>query len=262
MKQTGSDDWARPPHLTNNLTDAAVAAVPIRGRVDTVADPKEFAAHVANWFADVVNAANRPVRVALCGGSTPRDLYALLGSPEYRTRLAWNHVHLFWGDERFVPYDDSQSNYRMVRETLLAHAPIPPDQVYPIPVAGDPDQAARAYQAVLQRVYGSEILDPARPLFDVNFLGLGTDGHTASLLPGEPVLQEHVRWAAPVRDGRTNARITLTYPALESSGITAFLVTGSEKADVVRRARAADTQIPAGALSPKGEVIWFLDFPA
>jgi 6-phosphogluconolactonase len=262
MKQTGSDGWTRPPHLTNNLTDAAVPAAPIRGRVDMVADPKEFAAHVASWFADVVNAANRPVRVALCGGSTPRDLYALLGSPEYCTRLAWNHVHLFWGDERFVPHDDAHSNYRMVRETLLAHAPIPPDQVYPIPVTGDPDEAARAYQAVLQRAYGSDILDPARPLFDVNFLGLGTDGHTASLLPGEPVLQEHVRWAAPVCHGRPNVRITLTYPVLESSGITAFLVTGAEKADAVRRARAGDASIPAGALSPKGEVIWFLDFSA
>lgn len=262
MTRTGSDGLVQSPHQTNNRIGAAVSAIPIHGRTVLVADPKKFALYVANWFVDVVNATNGPVRVALCGGSTPYDLYALLGSTEYRTRLAWDRVHLFWGDERFVPHDDPQSNYRMVRETLLAHAPIPPDQIHPIRVTGDPNDAAHAYQAVLQRAYGSEILDPAHPLFDVNFLGLGTDGHTASLLPGQPVLQERARWVAPVRHGRDNVRITLTFPALESSRITAFLVTGTAKADAVHRARAGDATIPAGVLSPNGDVIWFLDFSA
>jgi 6-phosphogluconolactonase len=255
-------DGARWRHLAKYLMGAAMHKATIRGRAAILAEPKEFASHVANWFADVVNAIGGPVCVALCGGSTPRDLYALLGSPEYRTRLAWDRVHLFWGDERFVPHDDPQSNYRMVRETLLAHAPIPPDQIHPMPVTGDPDGAARKYQAVLQRAYGSELLDPARPLFGVNFLGLGADGHIASLLPGERVLREHARWVAPVPHGRANVRITLTYPALESSRITAFLVTGAEKADAVRRARAGDATIPAGALAPRGDVIWFLDSAA
>jgi 6-phosphogluconolactonase len=234
----------------------------IRGHTDIVADSKVFAPHVASWFADVVNATNGPVRVALCGGSTPRGLFALLGAPVYRRRLAWDRVHLFWSDERFVPHDDPQSNYRMVRETLLADAPIPPDQIHPIPVTGDPDGAASAYQDLLQSIYGSEILNPARHLFDVNFLGLGADGHTASLLPGEPVLREHARWVAPVLHGSANVRITLTYPALESSRITAFLVTGAGKAEAVRRARAGDRAIPGGMLSPKGDVVWFLDFAA
>ncbi|MBC7499085.1 MAG: 6-phosphogluconolactonase [Herminiimonas sp.] len=243
------------------MPPASVSASPISGRTDSVADPSHFAAHVANWFAELVNAADRPVRVALCGGSTPRALYTLLGSPAYRTCVAWDRVHLFWGDERFVPHADAQSNYRMVQETLLAHAPIPLDQIYPMPVTGDPDSAAQAYQLILQRAYGADVLDPSRPLFDVNFLGLGTDGHTASLLPGQPVLQEKSRWVAAVPHGRENSRLTLTYPALESSAVTAFLVTGTEKAAVVQRARAADATIPAGALRPNGEVIWFLDFP-
>jgi 6-phosphogluconolactonase len=234
----------------------------ICGRVDIVADPKEFASPVASWFAGVVHDSNGPVCVALCGGSTPRDFYALLGSPEYRTQLAWERLHVFWSDERFVPRDNGQSNYRMVRETLLSHAPIPPDQIYPMPITGDPDGAARAYQNVSQRAYGSETLNPARYLFDISFLGLGADGHIASLFPHEPVLQEQARWVAPVLHGRTNVRITLTYAALNSSRITAFLVTGAEKADAVRRARTGDTSIPAGALSPKGDVIWFLDSPS
>lgn len=238
----------------------AVSVSSISGRTDIVADPSQFAAHVASWFAETVNAANRPVRVALCGGNTPRALYTLLGSPEYRTRIAWDRVHLFWGDERFVSYDDAQSNYRMVRETLLAHAPIPSDQIYPMPVVGYPDDAAKTYQLILHRAYGADILDPNRPLFDVNFLGLGTDGHIASLLPDQAVLQEQTRWVASVPRGREHSRLTLTYPALESSRVTAFLVTGTEKIAAVKRARAADAMIPAGALKPKGEVVWFLDF--
>jgi len=234
----------------------------IRGHADIVADPETFAPHLANWFADLVNAASGPVRVALCGGATPRELYVLLGSQEYRRRLAWDRVHLFWGDERFVPHDDPQSNYRMVRETLLAHAPIPADQIHPMPVDGDPDDAAHAYQATLQNAYGAALLNPERPLFDVNFLGLGADGHTASLFPGEPVLREYARWVAPVHHGRTDVRLTLTFPVLESSRITAFVVTGAKKADAVRRVRAGDAKMPAGTLSPVGDVIWFLDSAA
>ncbi len=231
----------------------------IPGRVEIADDPHALAVHVAAWFAGMVNARRGPTRVALCGGSTPRELYALLGAPDYRARIAWDRVHLYWSDERVVPRDDPQSNYRMVRETLLAGAPVPPDQVHPMPVDGAPDADARAYQLVLQRAYGSQTLDPARPLLDVSFLGLGADGHTASLLPGAPVLAERTRWVAPVPHGRPNVRLTLTYPALESSRMTAFLVTGAQKAAAVRRARAGDSAVPAGALRPQGDVIWFLD---
>ena len=259
MKQEHSDNGINSPHPANTPPETN-SATSISGRIDTVSDPSQFAAHVAKWFAELVNTANRPVRVALCGGNTPRALYTLLGSREYCNRVAWDRVHLFWGDERFVSYDDAQSNYRMVRETLLAHAPIPSDQIYPMPVVGYPDDAAQTYQLILHRAYGADILDPDRPLFDVNFLGLGADGHTASLLPGQPVLEEQSSWVASVPRGRDHSRLTLTYPALESSCVTAFLVTGIEKSAAVKRARAADVSIPAGALVPKGEVVWFLDF--
>jgi 6-phosphogluconolactonase len=260
MYPPNSDDTTTlPAHGT--LPNGTVSVKSIGGRIDLVADPDQFVEHVANWFAELVNAANRPIRVALCGGNTPRALYTLLGSMQYRSRVAWDRVHLFWGDERFVSYQDAQSNYRMVQETLLAHAPIPLNQIYPMPVVGYPEDAARTYQLLLHRAYDADLLDPNRPLFDVNFLGLGSDGHIASLLPGQPVLQERSRWVAAVPRGREHSRLTLTYPALESSRVTAFLVTGTEKSDAVRRARSADATIPAGGLEPEGEVIWFLDTP-
>lgn len=118
------------------------------------------------------------------------------------------------------------------------------------------------YQALLQRAYGSTVLTPERALFDLNLLGLGEDGHTASLLPGEPVLQMRAAWVAAVPHGREQPRLTLTYPALESSRVTMFLVSGAGKADAVAHARAGDVSIPAGALRPQGSTIWFVDHAA
>jgi len=197
--------------------------------------------------------------LALSGGSTPRALYTLLGS-EYR--IDWSRVESFWGDERFVPYDDPNSNFRMARETLLSKIDIPPTNIHPIPTDGEPADAARRYEALLKNIYGSERLEPARPLFDVVLLGLGSDGHTASLLPGEPILEEREHWVAPVTHGRAEPRITLTYPAIESSAAIAFLVTGSDKAQAVREARAGNISLPAARIRAQGEVIWFLDSAA
>ncbi|MBC7503215.1 MAG: 6-phosphogluconolactonase, partial [Herminiimonas sp.] len=213
MNQAYSDDGTSSLHFSKS-PPYTISRSSIGGRTDVVAEPGKLAAHVADWFAELVNNARGPVRVALCGGNTPRALYTLLGSPEYRTRVEWDRVHLFWGDERFVSVDNAQSNYRMVRETLLRNAPIPSNQIFPMPVIGYPDGAAKTYQLILHRAYGADILDPSRPLFDLNFLGLGTDGHTASLLPDQPVLQEKTEWVASVPQGREHSRLTLTYPAL------------------------------------------------
>jgi len=174
-------------------------------------------------------------------------------------RIPWQRLEVFWGDERFVPHDDPASNYRMAKETLLAHAPIPAGNIHPVPVNGIPREAAARYEMLLKRVYDAERLDPARPLFHIMLLGLGADGHTASLIPGQPVLDERERWVGAVAEGRPEARITLTYPAIESSAAIGFLVTGAEKAKAVRLARAGDGSIPAGRIRTSGEVIWFLD---
>jgi 6-phosphogluconolactonase len=142
---------------------------------------------------------------------------------------------------------------------MLARAPVPPENIHPVPTDGTPDDAALRYERTLQAAYGATVLDPARPLFDITLLGLGPDGHTASLLPGEPVLDERKRWVAAVSHGRPEIRITMTYPPIESSRYVAFLVAGKEKAAILSAIRAGDNQLPAARVRPVGEVIWFAD---
>jgi 6-phosphogluconolactonase len=197
--------------------------------------------------------------VALSGGSTPKALYELLASAEFRGRFPWSRVAWYWGDERFVPDDHPDSNYRMAREAMLAKAPVPPENVHPIPADGTAEDAARRYERVLKEAYGSATIDPARPLFDLVLLGLGSDGHTASLLPGEPVLEERGRWVAAVSHGRPETRITMTYSVIESSRRVAFLVAGREKAAILRTLREGGSQVPAARVRSVGEVFWFVD---
>jgi 6-phosphogluconolactonase len=169
-------------------------------------------------------------------------------------------VHWFWGDERFVPPDDAESNYRMVREAMLNAAPVPPGNIHPVPTTGTAiDDAVAAYEAELQRAYGGAALDPARPLFDVCLLGLGDDGHTASLIPGEPVLAERRHWVAAVAHGRPEARITLTYPAIDSSRHIAFLVSGKSKRPMLQQVLAGGSSVPAARLAPVGEILFIAD---
>lgn len=229
------------------------------GRLEIADDPHALARRAADWFVETAAAAAGPIRISLSGGSTPKEMYTLLASDALRGRLPWDRMEFFWGDERFVPYNDAASNYRMAVETLLSRAPIAADHVHPVPVDGTPREAAAEYESVLKRSYGAAVLDPSRPLFHIVLLGLGADGHTASLIPGQPVLDEQKRWVAAVAEGRPETRITLTYPAIESSAFIAFLATGAEKAHAVRLACAGDESIPAGRIRTNGQVIWFLD---
>ena len=229
------------------------------GRLEVFRDPPELAGHAAEWMTAAALAAKGPFRVSLSGGSTPKTLYALLASAEFKDRFPWQRVSWYWGDERFVPHDHPESNYRMTREAMLDKAPIPPGNIHPVPTDGTPDDAARRYEGTLQKAYGAAILDPARPLFDITLLGLGGDGHTASLLPGESVLAERRRWVAAVSHGRPEIRITMTYPAIESSRSVAFLVAGREKAAILRAIRAGGSDVPAARLRPIGALFWFVD---
>jgi 6-phosphogluconolactonase len=229
------------------------------GRIEILADPPALASRVAEWMTAAAIAAKEPFRVSLSGGSTPRALYELLASDEFRPRFPWPRVSWYWGDERFVPYDHPESNFRMTREAMLAKAPVPPGNIHPVPFEGSPEEAASRYERTLQEAYGSAVLDPTRPLFDITLLGLGSDGHTASLLPGEPVLQERQRWVAAVSHGRPEIRITMTYPAIESSRQVAFLVAGREKAAIMGAIRAGGSQVPAARVRPVGELTWFID---
>ena len=229
------------------------------GHMEIFPDPRALARYVAQWMTEAAVAAKGPFRVSLSGGSTPKTLYELLASDEFRGRFPWNLVSWYWGDERFVPYDHPDSNFRMTREAMLAKAPVPSENIHPVPVDGTPDDAALRYEQTLQQAYGAATLDPRRPLFDLTLLGLGPDGHTASLLPGEPVLNERKRWVAAVSHGRPEIRITMTYPAIDSSRRVAFLVTGREKAAILQTIRAGGSHVPAARVHPTGELFWFAD---
>jgi 6-phosphogluconolactonase len=197
-------------------------------------------------------------RLALSGGNTPRALYRLLAQ-EYRQGVGWQHVHLFWGDERYVPHDHHASNYRMARETLIEPLNIPLRNIHPMPTdKPNPHEAAARYEQELRHFFGMQ------PNFDLILLGMGTDGHTASLFPGTPALQERTRWVtvgeAP---SEPRIRLTLTLPVLNAAHTVYFVVTGEDKAQAVRRILIEQEPLPAALVQPEqGELIWWLDSAA
>jgi 6-phosphogluconolactonase len=224
----------------------------------------EMLAHeVADWLCGLAQAKDGAFAVCLSGGSTPRRLYERLAAPEVASRFPWDRAHWFWGDERFVPHDHPDSNFRMARDAFLSRTPVPPGNIHAVQTEGiSPGEAAVAYEATLKSFYGADQLVPERPLFDVTLLGIGDDGHTASLFAGQPALREMRRWAVAVIGLKSEPRITLTYPALDSSVDLAFVATGQEKRQVVARARAGDQTLPSGAIRPVGRLHWFTDLAA
>ncbi len=228
----------------------------IAGTLEVVKDAAALAARAAQIVAERLGGAKYPFRIVLSGGSTPRAAYQLLAYQDND----WSCAELFFSDERFVPPDHPDSNYRMVRETLLAGGLVHPRKLAAIPTDGTPQSAAERYDEILRQQYGAGTLEHGVPLFHLTLLGLGDDGHTASLLPGQPVLEERERWAAAVPQGRAEPRITLTYPALESSALILFLVSGAGKRDALAKARRGVG--PAGAIVPEGKVLWLADAAA
>ncbi len=200
--------------------------------------------------------------IALSGGHTPRRLYELLAEGG-AAKLPWERIHLFWGDERFVPPDDPASNFAMVKEALLKRIAIPPGNLHPVPTGlGSPFEAAAAYEEELRAFFADE----GEPAFDLALLGLGGEGHTASLFPGSPALAEQDAWvaAAEAPPGVVpRRRITLTLRGLSAARAIWFLVAGAEKAPVVRilidGSESEATQLPAGRVRTSGSVTWFLD---
>jgi 6-phosphogluconolactonase len=198
--------------------------------------------------------------VALSGGSTPRHLYGLLAANPFRARVRWDRVHIFFGDERCVPPDDDESNYRMAREALLDKVPVPLQNVLRMEGEIEPPTAAARYEDGLRRAF--ELGPGQTPRFDLVFLGLGPDGHTASLFPGTPALGETERLAVanPV-EKMGSTRLTLTLPVLNAARRVVFLVAGKDKAQVLRQVLKGEPgQFPAQLVRPTdGELVFLVD---
>lgn len=219
--------------------------------IEIYADAKELAQAAAEYFV-----AQCPETVALSGGSTPKLMFQVLAD-QFRDEVAWSNIHFFWSDERHVPPDHPESNYRMANEALLSHVPVSANNVHRIR-SENPDAAAVASE------YEQTIIDVTKqtlPRLDLIFLGLGTDGHTASIFPGSEVLHETKRLvAAPYVEKFKSYRITMTLPLLNNGASIVFLVSGAEKAEIVKQVLQGEHKYPAQAVNPtQGELIWMLD---
>ncbi|HXH62841.1 MAG TPA: 6-phosphogluconolactonase [Gemmatimonadales bacterium] len=208
--------------------------------------------------------------VALSGGSTPRSLYARLAAEPIGSRVEWSRVQVLWGDERCVPPDDAASNYRMAREMLLDQVRVPEANVHRIRGEDDPPAAALAYEGVLRGVLGTPVGPPRRTAgarIDLVLLGLGDDGHTASLFPGSDTAREETRWVVAARGtARPMWRVTLTPVIINAAAEMLFLVIGGTKAEIVRRVLEGPQDprvLPAQSIKPtNGRVHWVLDAAA
>jgi 6-phosphogluconolactonase len=230
----------------------------------TVADPEALAKAAAERIVTRIAANSDRVAICLAGGSSPKQLYQLLATDSYRSRIPWDRVHWFVGDERFVPATDPLSNIAMMRDAFLDRcAPIA--NIHPIPTdSADPEEAARRYERELKSFYGADELDLARPLFDVVLLGVGPDGHTASLFPGYPALEETKRWVIEVPKAHVEPfvpRVTLTPPALGSCREMLIEASGAGKRPILTRIFAGE-DLPANRARSNGETIWLVDTAA
>jgi 6-phosphogluconolactonase len=226
----------------------------------TVLDSAEdVAMAAAERFVTQVNTSIRErgrFAAVLSGGSTPKKTYELLATPDFRDRVRWTSVHLFFGDERTVPPDHPDSNYRMAYNAFISHVPIPTENVHRMKGEMEPVSSARKYEAELRAFFPNL----AWPAFDLVFLGLGDDGHTASLFPDTEALYEQTAWVVSnwVEKLKT-VRLTLTIPALNHASQILFLVTGTAKAPVIR-ALIEGAKVPTALIAPvEGDCEWVVD---
>lgn len=197
--------------------------------------------------------------VALTGGSSPKQLYQLLATAPYREEVPWEHTYVFWGDERWVPLTDKQSNFKMAHETLLSKIPVPEEQIFPMWGEQKPEAFARQYEEQLRKYLNEE-----NPRFDLILLGMGDDGHTASLFPGTAILEEKERWVeAYYLAPQEMYRITLTAPLINQARQIIFLTFGERKAPVLSEVLEGERnpeKYPAQLIHPQnGKIFWLVD---
>ncbi len=233
----------------------------VRASLDAEGAARSAAAEIASFLA--AGEETERVTVVLAGGSTPRGVYHALAG-EHAGRIRWDRVHLFFGDERCVPSEDPLSNYAMARESLISRIPVPDGNVHRIPAEIDPPaEAARHYEDSIRSFFGRGPGGPP-PRFDLVLLGVGADGHTASLFPGHDALEERSLWVAAVHSAAVVPpwRITLTLPVLDNARQVFFVVTGAAKAAVVRailRDAPEARRYPAARVRGRERTVWFAD---
>jgi 6-phosphogluconolactonase len=230
-------------------------------QVIVVPDAAALAKSAADRLLARIAANSGRVAICLTGGSSPKQLYQLLATEPYRNRVPWQRVHWFIGDERFVPADDPRNNMAVARRIFLDRC-APAANIHPIPTdTAGPDEAAQRYEGELQSFYGAERLDPEKPLFDLVLMGVGPDGHTASLFPGYPAMAESARWVVGVPEAHVEPfvpRVTLTLPALGSCREMLFELAGAEKRAILTRVLAGEN-LPANRAHAMGETVWLVD---
>jgi 6-phosphogluconolactonase len=226
-------------------------------------DPDQLAVRGAELFCKIAREATHTTgrfRAAISGGSTPRAMNRLLAREPVVSRIAWRKTHLFWVDERMVPADDPASNFGAAREDFLEAVPLPPKNIHPMTSDKSPPEAAADYQKDLKRTFRIE--KGNLPVFDLIFLGIGQDGHTASIFPGDQTALATDLWVVAVKGGNPDVhRLTLTRPVLNNAATAIFLISGKNKAGVVKTLLAPEpTQLPARKIKPvHGELTWLLD---
>jgi len=231
----------------------------------------ELSLAAAEFIAELAEARIRERNIftlVLAGGSTPRLLYEELAREPSASRVDWQHTHLFWGDERCVPSDSPDSNYSLALQALISKVDVPPSNIHRIPATtGTPKAVAAEYETTLREFFQpSAASDPSLsfPSFDLVLLGMGTDGHTASLFPGEAALEEMDRWVLAVDGAKASPpvpRVTLTLPAINKAGYVIFLASGSNKREVFQQVvnNPDASGYPAARVKPAGKLLWFID---
>lgn len=227
-------------------------------------DNNALSTEVADWMVDYIKATLKKKErftLVLSGGSTPQKLNTLLAADPYKEKIDWSKLHIFWGDERFVPFEDARNNAKMAFDTLLNHVPVPAAQIHVMRTDISPEASATAYANILADYFTTD--DPDSTSFDLVLLGMGDDGHTLSLFPGTHAMH--------IEDSLTTSlflkqqdmyRITLTAPIVNRAACVAFLVSGAGKAPALKQVIEGDYQpdlYPSQVIQPNGELHWFLD---
>lgn len=230
-------------------------------KIIPVADTVALAKVAADHLLARVAANSGRIAICLAGGSSPKQLYQLLTTDPYRDQIPWDRTHWFIGDDRLVPASDERNNMAMARGVFLDRL-APPANIHPIATdLASPDEAAACYERELKLFYGADQLDSARPLFDLVLLGMGPDGHTASLFPGYPAVEETARWVVGVPKANVEPfvpRVSLTLPALASCREMLFEVAGSGKRQTLTRVLSGEN-LPSGRARSNGETVWLVD---